>query len=107
MDREALAYHRHMRRVAKEAKSMIEPGSAVTELMRERDDARELAAMYLQCLNSRALERGETVEAVAAFCEREFAESPWLKAEYERLSKIEAELKRDVEAIKRFGRRGR
>jgi hypothetical protein len=27
-----------------------------------RDEARELAAMYLQCMNSRAIERGETEE---------------------------------------------
>ena len=54
------------------------------------NNARELAAMYLQCLNSRALERGETVEQVAAFCEQEFAENPWIKEEYEKLTKREA-----------------
>lgn len=62
-------------------------------LEKERDNARELAAMYLQCLNSRAMERGETVEQVADFCRREFEESPWLEAEYKRLADDEAATK--------------
>lgn len=59
----------------------------------QRDEARELAAMYLQCLNSRALERGETVEEVAWFCESEFQENRWLKEAYEKLSETEAAVK--------------
>lgn len=56
-------------------------------------DVQELAAMYLQCLNSRSLERGETVEQVAAFCQQEFAENPWLKDAYEKLATREAEVR--------------
>jgi hypothetical protein len=63
------------------------------QALEERDDARELAAMYLQCLNSRAMERGETVEQVAAFCKQEFAENPWLREEYEKLANTEASVK--------------
>lgn len=63
---------------------------------RQRDDARELAAMYLQCLNSRALESGESVEARAKFCEAEFAENEWLKAEYQKLVEAEADVARFV-----------
>lgn len=72
------------------------------KLHSEVADARELAAMYLQCLNSRALERGEEPEKIADFCNREFAENPWLKEEYQKLVEAEAQLKRDVDLIKRF-----
>ncbi len=63
------------------------------QAIKERDDARELAAMYLQCMNSRAMERGETVEDVAAFCKTEFAENLWLEQEYKKLTDCEASVK--------------
>lgn len=65
----------------------------IERLEKERDSARELAAMYLQCMNSRAMERGETVEQVADFCRQEFAENPWLEEEYKRLADEEAKVK--------------
>ena len=67
-------------------------------IIRERGDACQLAAMYLQCLNRRALERGEEVEKIAAFVEAEFAENPWLRAEYGWLVDTEESLKRFAEA---------
>lgn len=63
------------------------------QALRDCADARELAAMYLQCLNSRAMERGETVEQVAAFCKQEFEENPWLEVEYKKLAEMEASAK--------------
>lgn len=64
--------------------------SRAKRLTAERDEARELAALYLQCLNSRSLERGETVEQVAAFCRTEFDEHPWLEAAYQQLAALDA-----------------
>jgi hypothetical protein len=67
--------------------------AVLKQALDERDNARELAAMYLQCLNSRKMEDGEAVECVAAFCKEEFKENPWLKDEYEWLAAEEARAK--------------
>jgi hypothetical protein len=74
------------------------PAEVALKWKRERDDARELAAMYLQCLNSRAMERGESLELIVKFVETEFAENEWLRVEYRRLADQEASVKSFVEA---------